>query len=490
MVQLQQYLNRSNVKVSHGTRLPLLNSLFSQNFSLFGSFEQQQGYKTFVRWARKSPQLMGFLGILTADILSDQITFEVANNDNNKVSGRNKILRSEKFWNANNGIEVLEETLYDWFLHGIGYNWLGKLDVKTVKEFCHKTASTFFETKEISFKAQEIFEVISKDVPESFVKKLRHIPASTVSILNDETSITGYLQKVGVNNRLFTTEEVIPFKLMPFDGRTYPFPPMESLLSEIYLLWLITQNYVSLFENGGHPDKMFILPKELAGSKNHTYLIETLKKYKKIQNKHGNLVFTGDIKIEDMVKLESTMEHKELGLYLVGVLAMMYGLPAGRIPFLLGKAANLGDAGGLADSGYWRKISVWQSKIEAAYNNGLFKPYFGTVIRFSRGYKQDEVRETQTEMQKTQVVEQRLRLGLWTIEEAGKYLKIDPEVLEKAQKEKEERDEELASGMMRQNLNDNKDVEFEPDKKQKNSVLQAKKKNNNDLGSKGKVIHP
>ena len=157
-----------------------------------------------------------------------------------------------------------------------------------------------------------------------------------------------------------------------------------------------------------------------------------------------------------------------------------------NIPFLIGKAANNGDAGGLADSGYWRKISVWQSKLEAVYNKYLWRPYFGVEFKFSRSYLQDEVRETANEMQKTQIVEQRLRLGLITIEEAGRYLNIDDDIIKEAQDQKKKRDNELMkSSMLRQNLDNNKDVQMNPDQKQKASVKQ-KTQNNNQLNAGGK----
>ena len=232
------------------------------------------------------------------------------------------------------------------------------------------------------------------------------------------------------------------------------------------------------------------MPKEIAGSKNHQYLIDTLKKYKKIQNKHGNLVFTGDLTVEKLMDVESQMENKDLGLYIVSILAMFYGVPVGRLPFLVGKAASGGDSGGLADSGYWRKISVWQSKFEAGLNRQLWIPFFGVKMKFRRGYLQDEVRETQTEMQKVQIVEQKLALGLITVEEAGRFLKIDGEEIEKAQSQKKKRDdEEMRSGMQNQNLNNNGDVQRERDAKNKAKNRQSTQ-NKNQSNAGGKKINP
>jgi hypothetical protein len=311
-----------------------------------------------------------------------------------------------------------------------------------------------------------------------------------MSIHTNEYEVLQYIQRVGVNTKFFYPDEILVFKLMPFDGKVFPFPPMEAILSEIYLLWLITQNYVSFFENGGKPDNVFILPKELAGSKNHKYLIDTLTKYKKIQNKHGNLVFTGDLTIQELMKVENQMENKDLGLYLTSVLAMMYGVPVNRIPFLVGKAAAGGDSGGLADTGYWRKISVWQSKLENTYNSELWVPFFGVEMKFRRGYLQDEVRETQNEMQKTSVAEQRLNLGLWTIEAAGEYLKIDEEIIRDAQTQKKERtDEEMKSGLLRQKLETDNNVMKNQDAKMKDKKKQETQIDNQTKAG-GKKINP
>ena len=488
MVKIQQYLKKTN-SFQQSKHLPLLNSLFIERFSQFNPYAQDNNFKTYMKWARRSPHLMGFMNVIATDMLSDQIEFVPVD----KSSGRNKILKATKFWEDNRGVEVAEETIYDLLITGIGYNWIGKITDFQLKEFCKlsvKEAMPEVKSEDLEFKADVLVKEIKAKNIDKIAKKLRHVASSTVSIHTDEYEAKKYIQRVGVNTMNFTPEEILVFKLMPFDGKVFPFPPMEAILSEIYLLWLITQNYVSFFENGGKPDNIFILPKELAGSKNHQYLIDTLTKYKKIQNKHGNLVFTGDLNIEKMMEVEHQMENKDLGLYLISVLAMMYGVPVNRIPFLVGKAAAGGDSGGLADTGYWRKISVWQSKLEGPYNRQLWEPYFGVKMKFRRGYLQDEVRETQNQMQMTSVAEQRLRLGLWTVEEAGHYLKIDKEIIDQAQEEKKTREEEeMKSNMQMQNLDNNDNV-----MKNQDAKLKAKKKqdtqNKNQQNAGGKKINP
>jgi len=487
MVQLQNYLQRTT-DIQNDSSLPLLNSLFSENFSALSPYSQDNNFKTFMSWARKSPQLLGFVNLIATDMLSDDIEFMPL-----EESKKENVKSAKAFWDLNSGNNVAEETIYDFLLDGIGFNWVGKIDESEAKEACKSSIIRIMpEIKEanLEFKSSEMYNELYVKNKDKFVKKLRHIAASTMKINNDQYEVTGYVQRVGVNIKEFSKDEIIQFRMMPFDGKVYPMPPMEALLSEVYLLWLITQNNVSFFENGGKPDNVFILPKEIAGSKNHKYLIETLKKYKKIQNKHGNLVFTGDLEVQKLMEVDQQMENKDLGLYIVSVLAMFYGIPVGRLPFLVGKAASGGDSGGLADSGYWRKISVWQNKFELAYNRDLFGPFFGVRMKFRRGYLQDEVRETQTEMQRTQIAEQKLALGLWDLASAGKYLKIDDEVIDKAQAEKKKRDkEELMSGMQNQNLNNNGDVMRERDAKNKAKQKQTTQ-NNNQSNAGGKKINP
>jgi hypothetical protein len=487
MVQLQNFLKSTN-SFQGDKNFPLLNSLFVERFSMFSPSSPDNNFKTFIKWARRSPQLMGFLDIIATDMLSDGVEFKPIN----KSSGRNRVLSAKKFWAANTGIDVAQSTIYDLLITGIGYNWVGKISDKQMKEFCHTSIKELLpETKEgiLEYKAERMMENIKDGMSSELAKKLRHVAASTMSKNTNEFETLNYVQRVGVNTKAFDTDEILEFQLMPFDGKVYPFPPMEAIMSEVYLLWLITQNNVSFFENGGKPDNVFILPKELAGSPNHKYLIETLKKYKKIQNKHGNLVFTGDLEVQKLMDVDQQMENKDLGLYLISVMAMMYGIPVNRIPFLVGKAAAGGDSGGLADTGYWRKISVWQSKLEIIYNRDLFIPFFGVEMKFRRGYLQDEVRETQNEMQKTSIAEQRMNLGLWTAEDGGDYLNIDPEVVRKAQEEKKKRDEEIASGMLNQNLNTNDNV-----MKNQDAKMKAKKKqdtqNQNQQNAGGKKINP
>ncbi|KKL10010.1 hypothetical protein LCGC14_2560150, partial [marine sediment metagenome] len=197
MVQIQQYLRRTN-DFQDSRHFPLLNSLFLERFSQFNPNSPANNFKTFMKWARRSPQLIGFFGIIAADIVGDGLDFKPID----RKSGSDKSEKAEKFWEVNDGEGVIEETIYDLLALGIGYNWLGKIDETQLKEFCQlaiRETMPELKAKELEFKADHMVKLIRKDSPEKMVKKLRHVAASTMSIHTDEYEVLKYIKRVGVN---------------------------------------------------------------------------------------------------------------------------------------------------------------------------------------------------------------------------------------------------------------------------------------------------
>jgi len=165
---------------------------------MFGQNSKNTNFKTFIKYARRSPQLMGFIDIIATDMLSDGVEFTAMN----KESGRNKILNARKFWAANSGIEVSQATIYDLLITGIGYNWIGKISDVQMKEFCKTSIHQLLpEVKEgvLEYKAERMMDDIKDTMPEKLTKKLRHIASSTMSKNTDEYEVLSYLQRVGVN---------------------------------------------------------------------------------------------------------------------------------------------------------------------------------------------------------------------------------------------------------------------------------------------------
>ena len=184
MVQIQQFL-KSNQGFQNEKSLPLLNSLFIEQFSKFSPNSPDNTFKTFMKWARRSPELIGFLDVIATDMLSDEINFFPID----KEGSEEKVKNAEAFWELNQGKEVAQETLYDLLLNGIGYNWLGKISDNQLKEFCESAIKeTMPEIKEgqLEFKAEGMVKILKKEQSDKIAKKLRHVAARTMSKNNDQ----------------------------------------------------------------------------------------------------------------------------------------------------------------------------------------------------------------------------------------------------------------------------------------------------------------
>ena len=142
MVQLQNFPRKTN-SFQNDRHLPLLNSLFIERFSEFSSNSHDNTFKSFMKWARKSPQLMGFLDIISTDMLSDGVEFKPMN----KGSGRNKVINAQKFWAGNTGMDVAQATIYDLLISGIGYNWVGKLSDKQLNAISYENTKRLLSGK-------------------------------------------------------------------------------------------------------------------------------------------------------------------------------------------------------------------------------------------------------------------------------------------------------------------------------------------------------
>lgn len=358
------------------TSIPTVNS----GSALLGT---KQDYRRFWKWFRESGELVATLQVPITDIIGDRPEWVAP--DGSEL-GRNQRMKAQRFWRENRGKEVITAMLFDAFLTGDGFLWKAKPTQQEAKEFVAK----YFAKNKLSTKSLDVKSVVDEVTKK--VRKLDYVASSSMRIIHDEYDITGYEQVANGHSSTFKPDEIIHHRYLNIDGKVEGFSPAEALISEIYLLSLVKGNMISLMRNGGTPDKVFSLPKEIANSRNHKFLIEQLKKYKRVENWHGNLVFTGELKVEDLQGNPKDLEYKDLALYITSNLAFAYGIPITRIPYLIGSAASKGDSGGLSESGYWNRISDHQDTVEDLLNSQLFEE-MGWHIKFPRRYKQDEVRE-------------------------------------------------------------------------------------------------
>jgi len=463
-------------------RRPLFTSIpNSWNFQSVDRLSRIGGdFKNFWRMFRESPELVATISIPITDVLGDRPTWVAPDGS---ALGRNKLMDARKFWRNNRGKETLKAALFDAFLTGDFYIWKGfpqtSQVLKAVKEVVEKNkyALQRFQLKELMVKSAQ-----DEDLKKP--KKIDYVAAATVKIIHDEFEIKGYEQSTNGKIARFLPDEIVHWRYLTLNGSVKGFSPVEALTAEIFLIQLVKRNMTSLMRNGGSPDKMFILPKEIANSRNHEYLISQLRKYKKVDNWHGNLVFTGDVDVKDLQGTAKDLEYKDLALYITSNIAFIYSIPITRIPYLIGSSASKGDSGGLSEAGYWNFISSIQDDLEDLLNSQVFES-LGWHIKFQRKYKQDEVREAQTRSMNADTITKYQSI----LSKAKKKLtsKKTLELLDFAQEDIEDfspEDLELMNDSMNQNMLGKGELNSEQDKLAKN---QTKRNVANQKGSKEAV---
>lgn len=420
-------------------------------------------------WQRfkQTPELMSTLQIPIMDILGERVQFF---DRKGKVLSEERQQKINEFWAKNKGKEVLSSFLFDALLTGEGYLWKGKPNRDDITAALKTTMNNLgVELGDVRFK--EILSNAVEDFETQEPKKIDSVASSTMHIIYDELDILRYEQIVHTKMAVFQPDEIIHFRYWRLNGDVHGFSPAEALIMEFMLLWSIKHNMRAYFENGGAPDKAFILPKEMANSPNHNYLVDVLKKYKRVQNRHGNLVFTGELDIKDLQGSLKDMEFKDLALYITSTLAFAWGIPVSRIPFLIGSAATGGDSGGLGEQGYWNRISYMQDSLEDVLNSEFFYQY-NLSIRFNRKYKQDEVRDAQTKMMNADAITkyQEILSKCGVMPSKSKVL----EMIGWNEEDIEEMPKELNSSEdgnnQRQGFEDNQSLNSEPDKLKRNQT--------------------
>ena len=354
----------------------------------------------FWKWFRQRPELNSPVMIRVDDTITD---VDFLKSDGSPL-GRNKRLEAEKFWADNQLSERLKSIQFDRLVTGSGFLWIGnalnqrkefkEAYLKQVKEICEVLSNTIhLKTIDSKKVATSLFlRAIDEDL--RLPRKVDYIPSSTVMIEHDRHDIKKYVQTFNAYTEDFNPRDVIHIPLTRVDGKVDGFTPVESLTHELILLWAIKENMLAWFRNGGTPNKIFVLPDEIANSENHRWLTQQLMERGVVENRHGNLVLTGEIKIEDLEMNPKDMEYKDLSLYVTGLIAYALRVPVSRIPFMIGKAQSGSDAGGMAESGYWSMIESDQKTLEMHLNSQLFEK-MGFSIRFRKRYKLDDIREAQ-----------------------------------------------------------------------------------------------
>jgi len=378
----------------------MLNEINTSLQSYFGASTQTQKKKYLMRWYKSIPELTALANKVARDIVS-KYHFE---NVDPSSSGRNRILRANEFALQVNLKRLMLAQVIDMLITGEAFGWIGRLQEKQVKEALANIVRRHnIETKEKNRLMNDILYEIKID--SSLVRKYNfdedlrkprkylYVPSSTMEVLHDRYDVIGYRQIVGVEQPIdFTTDEIIHFTLQYVDGRVNGFTPVESIIVQLELLRQMWQNLLSIHKNGGSPDNIITLKDVRPGSEAYKRIEEQLMKYKLVENRHGNLLFTGNVDVKELNSIDK-MQFMDSGLYITGLLAMQWQVPRSSIPYIVGGTNTKDDTGGNSERGYWDNIEFAQEIFADTMNSQLFIPYFGVKIVFDKKFVLRDIQE-------------------------------------------------------------------------------------------------
>ncbi len=378
------------------SKRPITNTLFPIQTSSNLPMPRIFPIKTFMRLIKRTPECIGIGMRITRDIFTEMTFTAIEKKKMGRPSEKPNIEAEEKaklFSKDENMKHKLSTSVgLDWLFTGSGYIWKGFSETKMKEKTIKLYKETGLDTKEIETKA-----FLDEDL--NTLSKFESVPSSTVEIIATNKEILKYRQwAINAEFIEFNPDEIIHAKFLSLDGDPYGFTPMISSAQVIDTLSAIKDYHHVFFKNNGVPDMMFKMPKEMASSPNFKLVEQQLREYKKPENKHGIMLFAGEIEKEELNKWDKDMEFRQHAIYLTGVLAFAFNMPPDTISSILGvdiKGTALGSD--LEDSGYQDNIIAAQEYWENILNTQLFNPIFGVDIHFKRKFKQDQIRITQNQ---------------------------------------------------------------------------------------------
>lgn len=415
MTNVSQLLTAINSPVSYMPRsgIPLLNTLTQSFQNVWADYGQVRWKKHLYAWYNITPELTAFINKISSDVTSGWKFKPIKPGD----TSRNKILKANSFAQQIVLGQAIDEIFTDILLTGEGFGWLGFVNKQRVKEIIDNHNSMIeFKAKElvkaheelsVKEKVQLYGELISEfkqiegisditKIDEDILKprKFRSIASTTMEVIHDQQDVKMYKQVVGTNIQIFNPEEVIRYTLMRRDGKVTGFTPVSSIIVQLELLRSMWQNQLSLHKNGGNPDKIFAIENMNPNNPAFKRIEQEIATYHKPENRHRNMLWTGKVTVHELEQLDK-MQFMDVGLYVIGVLAMQWQIPRSSIPMIVGGTNTKDDTGGNSERGYWQAIKKFQDTFAETMNTQLWIPHFGVKISFDNPYLQLDVqRET------------------------------------------------------------------------------------------------
>ncbi len=451
--------------------IPLINEVLIPHHS--GIYAQRRfEVKLLVEWIQKTPEALGIIKGIAQDIVT-KISFRKFEK---KKMGRPKkgtdlVEKAENFASQNRLKEMQIATVMDWIMTGDFFVWMGTISDKQMSETAKELGEEIYGRHGIEFKETEtkVRKFLDEDYTD--VRAIRYAPSETVEIDYTEEEVKGYVQTTystypanntasptylptGIQRRYWEPKQIIHGKFMDMSGKVYGFTPMTASRPLIQTLGLIKDYAGTFFQNGGVPDWLFMFESQgFSNSQNIQEFKEDLQKYKSSAMKHGNLVAesSGKIHTVQLSKFDKDMEFRQLMVMYAGLLAFSVGFPSVRLKVIIGAdvKGSTGETDAETDA-YQRNLENMQDYILDLWNTQLWIPHFGVVQEFSRGYRQDEVREVQRDVQKVAYVKSLSDAGIVLEDDyVKKYLNLDDKNVKKI--DLEPKDEFAMGGMLPNN---------------------------------------
>lgn len=369
---------------------------------------------------KNSPEMVSVMEAVIDDIVGSGIQMRyVGRTSGAQNPGKRQVKDAERFWRDNK--EEIADSIRDAMAMGDGYIYMKTLNEgearKAIKN--HVLTKHGFNNTKYADVATEYLVSKTRDDIEG-TEELQMVPASSIEHDIDEFgNVERYVQSVNAQDYDLDPEKIIRHSYVNLNGETYGFTPVASLFAELDMLANAKDHNSIRFDNAAVPNKIFKLPNDGPNGQNFEMVKQTLKKYRQLQNKHRDLVLTGEIEIEDMNDA-TDMEFRELAQYVTRVLVMAWGVPPSRVGGVIGSKGATESA--MAQEGYNKRIKRMQDKYETILNRQLFEPLFDVQISFKDPDIKSEIRRAERDLKKTQVVQKQMALGLMSKEDAMKYL--------------------------------------------------------------------
>jgi phage portal protein BeeE len=392
MIYLDSKYNES-IKIANETE-NLVNdtvAFFPQPFGIVPPTD----HVTLWSYFKKSPEVVACVTAIVEDILSDGWYLQ----PREKGSGKQKINKANAFLSRNLAKQLFTSFLFDTLVTGDGYLYKVKASKEQIKTMLNSIIKKLpFEVK--SYASEYLISSIEEELKAEGdslyqTRNVRLLPSSTIKIRYDRHgSILKYVQRVG--SRIVELEpwEVVHFAPTIIDGQVYGFTPLSALFRELDILYNVKDYEKNLFEKGGVPPYMFILPEETPDSPTVKLFKKQLQIYMQIQQKWKSMILTGKVDVKELNNVKD-MQFSDLARFTAQTIVMAWGIPSSRLSDFLQTKGIKGSDTSL--EGYYRKISHYQDLFEDLINENLLSE-FGVDLRFNRTYKQDEIREAQISM--------------------------------------------------------------------------------------------